>query len=125
MTPRPPRSTLTDTLFPDTTLFRSDDWFFVANAVSDTVFEPRTFPIPVGVQTTERPGSLDVFGKDRSFVFAQTFIAGAALIKGSTAFKPPDIEYRVTLARSEEHTSELQSLMRNSYAVFCLKKKTK
>jgi hypothetical protein len=54
---------------------KGDDWFFVANAVSDTVFEPRTFPIPVGVQTTERPGSLDVFGKDRSFVFAQTFIA--------------------------------------------------
>jgi len=77
---------------------KGDDWFIVANAVSDTVFEPRTFPFPVGVQTTERPGSLDVFGKDRSFVFAQTFIAGAALIKGSTAFKPPDIEYRVTLA---------------------------
>jgi hypothetical protein len=77
---------------------KGDDWFFVANAVSDTVFEPRTFPIPVGVQTTERPGSLDVFGKDRSFVFAQTFIVGAALIKGSTAFKPPDVEYRLTLA---------------------------
>jgi hypothetical protein len=77
---------------------KGDDWFIVANAVSDTVFEPRTFPIPVGVQTSERPGSLDVFGKDRSFVFAQTFIAGAALIKGSTTFKPPDIEYRVTLA---------------------------
>lgn len=77
---------------------KGDDWFFVGNAVSDTVFEPRTFPIPVGVQTTERPGSLDVFGKDRSFVVAQTFIVGAALIKGSTAFKPPDIEYRVTLA---------------------------
>ncbi|WP_188237995.1 hypothetical protein [Sphingopyxis sp. LK2115] len=77
---------------------KGDDWFFVANAVSDTVFEPRTFPIPVGVQTTERPGSLDVFGKDRSFVFAQTFIGGVALIKGSTAFKPPDVEYRLTLA---------------------------
>ena len=77
---------------------KGDDWFFVGNAVSDTVFEPRTFPIPVGVQTTERPSSLDVFGKDRSFVVAQTFIVGAALIKGSTAFKPPDIEYRVTLA---------------------------
>ncbi|MEQ8312354.1 MAG: hypothetical protein RIA72_16865 [Sphingopyxis sp.] len=77
---------------------KGDDWFFVASAVSDTVFEPRTFPIPVGVQTTERPGSLDVFGKDRSFVFAQTFIGGVALIKGSTAFKPPDVEYRLTLA---------------------------
>lgn len=77
---------------------KGDDWFFIANAVSDTVFEPRTFPIPVGVQTTERPGSLDVFGKNRSFVLSQTLIAGAALIKGSTAFKPPDVEYRVTLA---------------------------
>src|SRR3546814_20758845 len=66
---------------------RGDDWFFVANAVSDTVLEPRTFPIPVGVQTTERPGSLDVFGKDASVVFSQTFIGGVALIKGATAFK--------------------------------------
>lgn len=77
---------------------KGEDWFFVVNAVSDSVFEPRTFPIPVGVQTTSRPGSLDVFGKNRSFVAAQTFIVGAALIKGSTAFKPPDIEYRLTLA---------------------------
>ena len=45
-----------------------DDWFFTVSAVSDTVLEPRTFPIPVGVQTTERPQSLDVFGKDASYV---------------------------------------------------------
>jgi len=77
---------------------KGDDWFFVANAVSDTVLEPRTFPIPVGVQTTSRPQSLDVFGKDASFVFSQSFIAGVALIKGNTAFKPPEIEYRLTLA---------------------------
>ncbi len=77
---------------------KGDDWFFVASAVSDTVFEPRTFPIPVGVQTTERPGNLDVFGQDSSEVYSQTFIAGVALIKGMTAYKPPDIEYRVTLA---------------------------
>ncbi|MCW0197364.1 hypothetical protein [Sphingopyxis sp.] len=75
-----------------------DDWFFVLNAISDTVFEPRTFPIPVGVQTTSRPGSIDVFGKNRSFVLSQTFIGGVALIKGNTAFKPPDVEYRLTLA---------------------------
>ena len=74
------------------------DWFFAANLVSDTVFEPRTFPIPVGVQTTQRPGSLDVFGKDASYVLSQTFIAGAALIKGNTAFMPPHVEYRLTLA---------------------------
>jgi hypothetical protein len=76
----------------------SKDWFFVVNAISDTVVEPRTFPIPVGVQTTERPDSLDVFGRTPSTVFSQTFIGGVALIKGMTAFKPPDVEYRLTLA---------------------------
>ena len=77
---------------------KGDDWFFVANAVSDTVIEPRTFPIPVGVQTTQRPGSNDVFGKDTSLVLSQTFITGISLVKGATAFKPPEIEYRLTLA---------------------------
>jgi hypothetical protein len=73
-------------------------WFLVVNAVSDTIIEPRTFPIPVGVQTTRRAGSLDVFGRSESLVLAQTFIVGAALIQGSTAFMPPEREYRVTLA---------------------------
>ncbi|PJG46190.1 hypothetical protein CAF53_18465 [Sphingobium sp. LB126] len=84
---------------------KGDDWFFVANAVSDTVLEPRTFPIPVGVQTTERPGSIDVFGKDASYVLSQTFIGGVALIKGATAFKPPEIEYRLTLALNVNHVN--------------------
>ncbi|MGX7951568.1 hypothetical protein ACWPM1_03285 [Tsuneonella sp. HG249] len=82
----------------DWPLITGHDWFFQASAISDTVIEPRTFPIPVGVQTTERPGSLDVFGKDASYVLSQTFILGAALTKGSTAFKPPHVEYRVALA---------------------------
>lgn len=77
---------------------KGDDWFFVANLISDTVYEPRTFPIPVGVQTTEDPDRNDVFGNDFSQVFSQTFIAGFALLKGSTTFKPPTIEYRLTLA---------------------------
>jgi len=77
---------------------KGDDWFFVANLISDSVYEPRTFPIPVGVQTTEDPGRTDVFGNDFSQVFSQTFIAGFALLKGSTTFKPPTIEYRLTLA---------------------------
>ena len=77
---------------------KGDDWFFTLNAVSDTVFEPRTFPIPVGVQTTHRPHTIDVFGKDSSYFASQTFIIGAALTKGSTAFKPPNIEYKLTLA---------------------------
>jgi len=77
---------------------KGDDWFFVVNAISDTVYEPRTFPIPVGIQTTEDPDRLDVFGNDFSTVLSQTFIVGAALLKGSTAYKPPSIEYRLTLA---------------------------
>ena len=75
-----------------------DDWFFVLNAISDTVYEPRTFPIPVGIQTTQDPDRLDVFGNDFSTVLSQTFIVGAALLKGQTAYKPPSVEYRLTLA---------------------------
>ena len=75
-----------------------DDWFFSLTGISDTVVEPRSFPIPVGVQTTERPGSINVFGRPSSLVVSQTFIFGAALTKGMTAFKPPDVEYRVAVA---------------------------
>ncbi|RZK00452.1 MAG: hypothetical protein EOO76_12685 [Novosphingobium sp.] len=82
---------------------KGDDWFLNLGLVSDTVLEPRTFPIPVGVQTTARPQSLDVFGRDASFVFSQSFIASASLIKGQTAFKPPEIEYRVAVAFNYNH----------------------
>ena len=82
---------------------KEDDWFFVVNAISDTVLEPRTFPIPVGVQTTERPGSFDVFGRPFSLIASQTFIGGIALIKGYTAYKPPVVEYRLTLAANVNH----------------------
>lgn len=74
------------------------DWFFVGSAISDTVIEPRSFPIPGGEQNTQRPDSNDVFGRNNSLVLAQTFIFSAALIKGSTAYKPPDVEWRITLA---------------------------
>ncbi|MCL4672547.1 MAG: hypothetical protein KJZ64_06340 [Sphingomonadaceae bacterium] len=82
---------------------KGKDWFFVVNAISDTILEPRTFPIPVGVQTTADPDRLDVFGNTSSIVAAQTFITGFALIKGNTAFKPPDVEYRLTLAYNINH----------------------
>lgn len=75
-----------------------EDWFINAGLISDTVVEPRTFPIPVGVQTTSRPGSPDVFGNPNSVVVAQTIIASASLIKGSTAYKPPEVEYRIAIA---------------------------
>jgi hypothetical protein len=75
-----------------------DDWFLPLTGISDTIIEPRSFPTPVGVQTTARPGSNDVFGRSRSEVYAQTFLFGGSLIKGSTAFKPQDVEYRILLA---------------------------
>ncbi|MBW8816482.1 MAG: hypothetical protein JF588_23945 [Caulobacterales bacterium] len=80
-------------------------WFFELTGVSDTVVEPRSFPIPVGVQTTERPGSLDTFGKNDSLVLAQTFVTGLALIKGSTAFKPPELEFRLSLAFQDNYVN--------------------
>src|SRR3546814_1513508 len=92
---RPPRSTRTDTLFPYTTLFRSLD----AAPVHD---RPRIM----------------IRGYEAACVGA---IAG-----GLESFIGYPISPATTmLTRSEEHTSELQSLMRISYAVFCLKKKKK
>src|SRR3546814_9274558 len=80
---RPPRSTRTDTLFPNTTLFRSAGW--------------RKLGIRHDIPNPRRE-----FGEGRQR--AMDRVVGE-------------------IGRSEEHTSELQSLMRISYAVFCLKKK--
>lgn len=76
---------------------KGDDWFFVLSGISDTLFEPRSFPIPNAGPVSERP-DVNIFGGDYSIVAAQTFILGLDLFKGSTAFKPPDIEYKVALA---------------------------
>ncbi len=76
----------------------TEDWFFTFSAISDTVVEPRSFPIPFSVQTTNRPGSLDVFGRTKSLVLSQTIIAGVSFVKGSTAFKPPELEFRAAVA---------------------------
>ncbi len=75
-----------------------NDWFFGLNLISDSVFEPRSFPTPVADQTSTNPGAIGQFGRDKSLVAAQTFILGLGLTKGSTAYKPPDVEYRVALA---------------------------
>src|SRR3546814_9939748 len=98
---RPPRSTRTDTLFPYTTLFRS-----VLGLHS--VFEHRE---------AQSPTSLEAFLHEYRIAFPVGVDA-----PGEPGGLP------ITMARygrSEEHTSELQSLMRISYAVFCLKKKKK
>src|SRR3546814_17560814 len=99
---RPPRSTRTDTLFPYTTLFRSlvgARGVFAFGLAGDLRAEHHVFP---DVQP----------GKQRGFLeHHAAFRAG-----------PLDVAAADLQARSEENTSELQSLMRNSYAVFCLKK---
>ncbi len=85
-----------------------EDWFLSLNLVSDTVLEPRSVPTPVGPQSTGNPGSLDVLGGDDQAIFSQTALLGAVYYKGKTVFKPPDYEFRLTLAlnynyvRSEE-----------------------
>src|SRR3546814_9200858 len=97
----PPRSTRTDTLFPYTTLFRSD----VARSCDCTV---RRHQLGVGALRQGLAGA-DRQHRAGDLVRPEGGAALAAEVVG--------------LLRSEEHTSELQSLMRISYAVFCLKKK--
>src|SRR3546814_1159433 len=97
---RPPRSTRTDTLFPYTTLFRSG--------------EPGRHLVRVGDQVA--------VGQHRRLGDAGGAAGGLQdrhVIGRGSGFEVVGRR----LARSEEHTSELQSLMRISYAVFCLKKK--
>lgn len=72
------------------------DWFYSIIAISDTIVEPRRFPIPVGVSTTSRPGSLDTIGGGETTILAQNFIVENVFYKGSTVFKPPDWEFRFT-----------------------------
>ena len=86
-----------NTLKGDRPLKGTDDKFFVATLISDTIIEPRSFPIPVGVQTTQRPTN-DLFGDPDTLLLAQTFIASGALIEGMTVFKPQDLEFRLTAA---------------------------
>ncbi len=87
-----------NTLKGDRPLPGHENLFVVIAGVSDTVIEPRSLPLPVGVQTTQDPNSLDVFGRSDSLIVSQTLVASVALIEGSTAFKPPDFEARLTLA---------------------------
>src|SRR3546814_10567905 len=91
---RPPRSTLTDTLFPDTTLFRSSCHSPCRDSCHCSSFDTVRRQCP---------------GPSRDPKRNAIAILWAAL--------------SLLIIRSEEHTSELQSLMRISYAVFCLKKK--
>src|SRR3546814_13709678 len=107
---RPPRSTRTDTLFPYTTLFRSFIAFdaLIRNGDGSVAFSLPGVVVPTNWSETARN------------IMAQKYFRRAGV---------PDRLERIpedgvpAWLRSEEHTSELQSLMRISYAVFCLKKK--
>src|SRR3546814_8568044 len=117
---RPPRSTRTDTLFPYTTLFRSNydprkapprdrrDFPGIYQMDRARSIAPHPFTQPASDIVSTRRLSCDVQPLALSISTEASTVSGAF----STAVK-----------RSEEHTSELQSLMRISYAVFCLKKK--
>src|SRR3546814_2845845 len=109
----PPRSTRTDTLFPYTTLFRSEIGVYSGReggAGQRRIHEPAA----VGRETEENRGeeaqAADEIGPEGI---------------GREARKRQIARGQHLRQRSEEHTSELQSLMRISYAVFCLKKKKK
>jgi hypothetical protein len=75
-----------------------DDVFLSLVGISDTIIEPRSIPTPVGPQSSENPGAVDIFSGIDQTIFAQTFLAGIILFKGETAFKPPTYEFRLTLA---------------------------
>src|SRR3546814_6076953 len=100
----PPRSTLTDTLFPYTTLFRSNRApRFFACAMNSSQADHRYVTTPARQIAPRMPGPRHS---------TREYAAGDLPVLSAWS------------GRSEEHTSELQSLMRISYAVFCLKKKT-
>src|SRR3546814_5759311 len=108
---RPPRSTRTDTLFPYTTLFRS----------------PLKPLIMFSLETIKALNNRTAKRIDHTSVgsswnkTSQGIIIHSASLRSTLILVSPEARE----ARSEEHTSELQSLMRISYAVFCLKKKKK
>src|SRR3546814_10252596 len=117
---RPPRSTRTDTLFPYTTLFRSLPADLSTRAVDEylAVLDDAAFG----------GASQAVPGRD----YAAPMAPATSLPRGSSPKPPQNGQDQAHAAdrhglkkRSEEHTSELQSLMRISYAVFCLKKNKK
>src|SRR3546814_9279481 len=117
---RPPRSTRTDTLFPYTTLFRSR---LGLDGLRRQERHGRLDARPVAdvlCCLCQQDGGAGMAGPGRRRVFQ---MRDGAFMQAGGQKRGAKIEMRVE-QRSEEHTSELQSLMRISYAVFCLKKKT-
>src|SRR3546814_8692607 len=114
---QPPRSTRTDTLFPYTTLFRSLPWSFNEECFANV--EDNGGETAPGV-TADTIKVVVYLTPDDDPVY--NFITGP-INADDTNEQVRETYQGLTDMRSEEHTSELQSLMRISYAVFCLKKK--
>src|SRR3546814_3283082 len=117
---RPPRSTRTATLFPYTTLFRSRRQRRHAGANRGAVGDHRA-GTALGQPAAELgPVQLRIVAQD----VEQRRVRSGGIERPSRTVEGKAYRHGDLLPRSEEHTSELQSLMRISYAVFCLKKKT-
>src|SRR3546814_7901684 len=118
---RPPRSTRTDTLFPYTTLFRSScrSRHWQDSRADRTVGASDRHPQGMAIRNTGR--YLHQQGRARNEGARRAYYRRG----GGGRALAWHISFRRGENRSEEHTSELQSLMRISYAVFCLKKKKK
>src|SRR3546814_5498800 len=119
---RPPRSTPTDTLFPYTTLFRSTP-SMTLESVSEAMLLAGANRAMIGNELVQFGGAEQLgpaLWRLTRLLRGRAGTEVAAAHGTGTPFVLLDDP-----ARSEEHTSELQSLMRNSYAVFCLKKKKK
>src|SRR3546814_9913092 len=115
---RPPRSTRTDTLFPDTTLFRSKKAAPGKERPSQTLVRSSN-RVRGQEKKVDRLRS-DLLEAEEELRFVKAYENAAVhwhVVDQLIEIMSP------AFARSEEHTSELQSLMRISYAVFCLKKK--
>src|SRR3546814_5788091 len=125
---RPPRSTRTDTLFPYTTLFRS--WRHCAFWLECKIRAHGRRSVASLRTSASRHVPAVQFSpansRKRTLMLKGAGPHGACLLEDHRDGKPVgyDCMHRCFVEqRSEEHTSELQSLMRNSYAVFCLNKK--
>jgi hypothetical protein len=87
----------TNTLKADKPIF-GDDWFLNVEGIADTLYQPSRVPVGIGAQYTARPAENSTFGRYGQTLVSETDIVTLSLIKGDTAFKPPDLELRVTPA---------------------------
>src|SRR3546814_10048721 len=119
---RPPTSTPTDTLFPSTTLFRSFDAAAVITVLVllGQVLELRARETTSGAIRALLDLTPKLARRVRSDGSDEEVALEDVAVGDMLRIRPGE---KVPVDRSEDHTSELQSLMRTSYAVFCLKKK--